>query len=167
MSRTPCNPCAVALWLLNNTKLTKLQISCFCGLHILSIDSIRSTIRPRDPVEIGYITHEDIKECELNHSKRLLIRDPVFEVKKKKKKNYYINKKHIPGCIVWMYRHYPDMSNAAVSRLLGISTSVIKRVKENIKSIDPINPISIRLVEEKDLPDRGKKIEIDHDPFEI
>ena len=76
--RKPLMPKATASWLIENTTLSFRQISEFVELHTLEIqaiadDEVSSGILPRNPIEHGELTHEEIKNCEKDESKNLKI----------------------------------------------------------------------------------------------
>ena len=69
-------PKATAIWLLDYTSLTFNQISDFCELHILEIESMAngevvSKMPGINPINSKILTPEEIKKCEGN-SKRIL-----------------------------------------------------------------------------------------------
>ena len=72
-------PKATASWLIENTTLSFRQISEFVELHTLEIqaiadDEVSSGILPRNPIEYGELTKEEIKDCEKDESKNLKIK---------------------------------------------------------------------------------------------
>ena len=84
-------PKATASWLIDNTTLSFRQISEFVKLHTLEIqaiadDEVSSGILPRNPIEYGELTQEEIKDCEKDESKNLTIKvsDIPIPVKKTK-----------------------------------------------------------------------------------
>ena len=69
--RKPLMPKATASWLIENTSLSFEQIGNFVGLHVLEIQAIAdgevsSGILPRNPVENGELSREEIIRCEKN-----------------------------------------------------------------------------------------------------
>ena len=77
--RKPLMPKATASWLIENTALSFRQISEFVELHTLEIqaiadDEVSSGILPRNPIEYGELTQEEIKNCEKDESKNLKIK---------------------------------------------------------------------------------------------
>ena len=64
-------PKATAIWLLDNTSLTFNQISDFCELHILEIESMANgeavgKMPGINPINSKILTSEEIKKCEGN-----------------------------------------------------------------------------------------------------
>ena len=77
--RKPLMPKATAIWLIENTSLSFKQISDFVSLHILEIQAIAdgevsSGILPRNPLENGELSEDEIKKCEKNVKLSLKIR---------------------------------------------------------------------------------------------
>ena len=94
---SPLMPKSTAVWLVENTSLTFEQISKFCNLHILEIQGIADGevavgIQGKNPIMSGELTKEEIKNCEADPSKDLvIIKDTIplkFYSKKRKKKIY-------------------------------------------------------------------------------
>ena len=77
--RKPLMPKATASWLIENTTLSFRQISEFVELHTLEIqaiadDEVSSGILPRNPLENGELTKEEIIRCEKNNNLNLNIK---------------------------------------------------------------------------------------------
>ena len=67
--RKPLMPKATASWLIENTALSFKQISEFVGIHILEVQAIAdgevsNGILPRNPLENGELTRDEISKCE-------------------------------------------------------------------------------------------------------
>ena len=72
----PLMPKATAVWLIENTALTFVQIGAFCGLHELEIQSIADDeiaigMVGYDPITNDQLTKDEIERCEVDASKRL------------------------------------------------------------------------------------------------
>ena len=75
---SPLMPKSTAVWLVENTSLTFEQISKFCNLHILEVQGIADGevavgIQGKNPIMSGELTKEEIKSCEADPSKDLVI----------------------------------------------------------------------------------------------
>ena len=75
---SPLMPKSTAVWLVENTSLTFEQISKFCNLHILEVQGIADGevavgIQGKNPIMSGELTKEEIKRCEADPSKDLVI----------------------------------------------------------------------------------------------
>ena len=74
----PLMPQATAVWLVDNTGLSFLQIGEFCDLHELEVQAIADEevaigMQGIDPVINGQLTREEIARCEADPSTRLEI----------------------------------------------------------------------------------------------
>ena len=97
-------PKATAVWLLENTSLTFSQISNFCELHILEIESIANgevvnKMPGINPINNKFLTIDEIKKCEKN-SKLKFIEGNPFNFSTKKETCVYLDKcsKKIDSC---------------------------------------------------------------------
>ena len=91
-------PKATAVWLLENTSLTFSQISNFCELHILEIESMANgevvgKMQGINPINNKILTADEIKKCEKNSKLKLKLNKS--ELPKPKKINFeeFIKKK--------------------------------------------------------------------------
>ena len=89
--RKPLMPKATASWLIENTSLSFEQIGNFVGLHMLEIQAIAdgevsSGILPRNPIENGELSKEEISKCEKNQKLGLTIRIQIYLFQKLKQK---------------------------------------------------------------------------------
>lgn len=160
---TPLMPKATALWLIRNTKLTFKQISKFCGLHILEVQNLadeESTgIVPFDPVANGQLTLSAIREAESDTSKILQL-NKVVEIDKKAnlKKAKYVpiaRRSDRPNAIAWLVKNYPQIPDKDIISLLGTTQNMVKSIREktywNIHTVQPQNPVSLYLCNQKEL----------------
>ena len=74
----PLMPKATAVWLLENTSLTFKQIADFCQLHELEIKGIAdgdvaSGIIGQNPILSTQLTEEEIKRCEADPQRSLIL----------------------------------------------------------------------------------------------
>ena len=65
----PLMPLATAVWLVDNTALSFSQISQFCQLHELEVQSIADgedayKMQGLNPIASGQLTMDEIKRCE-------------------------------------------------------------------------------------------------------
>ena len=72
-------PKATAVWLVDNSLLSFLQIGDFCNLHELEVQAIADGevaigIVGLDPVANGQLTKEEIERCEADPGERLKTR---------------------------------------------------------------------------------------------
>lgn len=160
----PLMPKATALWLIENSTLTFEQIADFCGLHIVEIQAIAdgeisSSLTPFDPILNGQLTLEEINRCEKDSTARLVLSAlPAVMEKKLKKGGHYTPvslRKDRPNGIAWMLKNYPEVSDAAVCRLLGTTKATLDAVRNkthwNSPNIKPGNPVTLGLCSQKAL----------------
>lgn len=154
----PMMPKATAVWLVENTTLTFDQIADFCGLHALEVqaiadDEIAVGMVGLDPTVSGQLTDEQIAECEKDPKARLkLLKSDLPEPQKRPKGARYTpvaKRQDKPDGIAWLIRHYPELSDAAVGRLLGTTKPTINAVRNrthwNSANIRPRDPVEIGL----------------------
>ena len=72
----PLMPKATAVWLVDNTTLSFIQIAEFCELHELEVQAIADgdiafNIMGISPVDTNQLTWEEIHRCEQDSSARL------------------------------------------------------------------------------------------------
>ncbi|MEM7046305.1 MAG: cell cycle transcriptional regulator TrcR [Pseudomonadota bacterium] len=160
---TPLMPRATAIWLIDNTALTFEQIADFCGLHLLEVNTIAdgestSGLTGLDPIAGGQLTQEEIDRCSAEPSTRLVLReDDLPKPASWTKGPRYTpvsRRSDKPAAIAWLIKHYPDMTDAAISRLVGTTKPTIKAVRErthhNIQNITPQNPVLLGLAHQQD-----------------
>ena len=80
----PLMPLATAVWLVDNTALSFAQISQFCQLHELEVQSIADgeeayKMQGLNPIASGQLTMDEIKRCENDSSAAL-----QFKIKSQK-----------------------------------------------------------------------------------
>ncbi|MFM8186769.1 MAG: cell cycle transcriptional regulator TrcR, partial [Alphaproteobacteria bacterium] len=78
MQELPLMRKATAVWLVENTSLTFVQIARFCGLHELEVQGIAdgdvaNGIIGQNPVLSGQLSEDEIKRCEQNPQSSLII----------------------------------------------------------------------------------------------
>jgi len=152
----PLMPKATAAWLIENTALTFEQISKFCGIHILEIQSLADNensvrIVGFDPIASSQLTLDEIHRCEKNSKEHLVIRPAISadSVLGKKKSRYtpLSKRQDRPDAIAWMIKFYPDIPEIALTRLLGTTKPMIRSIKTkthwNTPQIKPRNPVQL------------------------
>lgn len=172
---------ATAVWLVENTSLTFLQIANFCGLHELEVSGIAdgevaNGIRGMDPVTSNQLTSEEIKRCELDPNSKLeLIINPatIGETKRRGPRYTPLSKRQDkPAAIAWLVKFYPDLVDSQIIKLVGTTKPTIKAVRErshwNITNIVPTDPVLLGLCKQLELDsaisklEKKSNIEVDH-----
>jgi len=159
----PLMPKATAIWLIENTSLTFIQISEFCGLHILEVESLANgeldtTMAGFDPIVSSQLTVEEIKRCEANPDSKLMLKINQYLEEDKKVKTKYTprsKRQDKPDAISWILKYYPDIPEQDVCGLIGTTKITIRAIKnkthKNSPAIKPRSPVTLGLCSEADL----------------
>lgn len=160
----PLMPKATAVWLVENTALTFEQIAAFCGLHMLEVKAIADGevavgMVGLDPVGSGQLTAREIKRCEAEPSRRLVlqVQDLPQPMQRAKGPRYtpVTKRGDKPDAIAWLVKTHPDLSDAQVSRLIGTTKPTIAAVRDrthwNATNIKPRNPVLLGLCTQREL----------------
>jgi hypothetical protein len=159
----PLMPKATALWLVENTTLTFEQIAAFCELHLLEVQAIADGeigvgLVPFDPLINNQLTAEEIKRCETDSSKHLTLKEHDSVLDKNFRKGRYTPvslRKDRPDGIAWVLKHYPQMSDASLCRLLGTTKATIEAIRNKTHkkalNIKPRHPVTLGLCTQRDL----------------
>ena len=155
---------ATAVWLVENTSLTFMQIANFCGLHELEVSGIAdgevaSGIRGMDPITSNQLTEKEIKRCELDPNSKLeLIVNPatIGETKRRGPRYTPLSKRQDkPAAISWLVKFYPDLPDSQIIKLVGTTKPTIKAIRErshwNITNIVPTDPVLLGLCKQVEL----------------
>jgi uncharacterized protein len=162
----PLMPKATAVWLVENTALTFQQIADFCGLHELEVQAIADQevaagMVGMDPIQNGQITRQEIDRCQADHSARLRLRKtdlPEPKVRQKGPRYTPVTKRgDKPDAIAWLLKQTPELSDAALCRLIGTTKNTIKAVRDkthwNSPNIKARSPVLAGLCTQQDLND--------------
>lgn len=149
-------PKATAVWLCDNTTLTFQQIADFVGLHELEVQAIADGevapgMQGLDPVASGQLTAEEIKRCEGDPSGRLELAKsdiPRPDARPRGARYTPVSKRQDkPDAIEWILRHYPEVPDAAIGRLLGTTKPTINSIRErthwNSQNLRPRSPVDL------------------------
>ena len=159
-------PKATAVWLVDNTMLTFIQIGEFCKLHELEVQAIADGqvavgIVGLDPVTNGQLTAKEIERCEADPIARLKIAksDIPQPVARQKGPRYTPVSKRAdkPDAIAWMLKNQPDLTDAQIGRLIGTTKPTIKAVRDrthwNSSNLQPRSPVEVGLCTHLELHD--------------
>ena len=144
----PLMPLATAVWLVDNTALSFPQISQFCQLHELEVQSIADgedayRMQGLNPIASGQLTMDEIKRCEVDHSQELQLQNKKsesiqFSVKTKKYLPLSVRQER-PKAIAWLIREYGQrLSGTQIAKL----TSSTKPTVANIRAGNQSQPIT-------------------------
>ncbi len=162
--RKPLMPKATASWLIDNTSLSFKQISEFVGIHALEIQAIAdgevsSGILPRNPLENGELTKEEIIRCEKNHNLNLNIKSsdvPIPNSKTKGSRYTPLSKRaDKPNGIYWFIRNIPDIPDSKICKLIGTTKKTVQSIRErtywNMQNVRAQNPFELGLCNKEDI----------------
>jgi hypothetical protein len=155
-------PKATALWLIENTSLTFQQISDFCGLHMLEVESLAdgdmdSKMTGLDPIVASQLTSDEIKRCEEDSDARLRLKPSNYnDLKVATKKYTPRSKRHDkPDAIAWILKYYHDVPEVDICNLIGTTKKTIKSIKnkthKNTATLKPRSPVVLGLCSDAEL----------------
>ena len=158
----PLMPHATAAWLVENTSLTFEQIAEFCGLHILEVqaiadDTAATKLTGRDPIRAGELTHEEIEKGQADPDYVLQMHKAPDPVTRTKGPRYtpVSKRQDKPDGIAWIIRNHPEISDGAISKLIGTTRSTIAAIRDrshwNIANIQPKDPVTLGLCSQREL----------------
>ena len=144
----PLMPLATAVWLVDNTALSFSQISQFCQLHELEVQSIADgedayRMQGLNPIASGQLTMDEIKRCEGDHSLELQLQNKKSEsiqssVKTKKYLPLSVRQER-PKAIAWLIREYGQiLTDTQIAKL----TRSTKPTVANIRAGNQSQPIT-------------------------
>ena len=144
----PLMPLATAVWLVDNTALSFPQISQFCQLHELEVQSIADgedayRMQGLNPIARGQLTMDELKRCEVDHSQELQLQNKKsesiqFSVKTKKYLPLSVRQER-PKAIAWLIREYGKiLTDTQIAKL----TSSTKPTVANIRAGNQSQPIT-------------------------
>ncbi|MFM5908439.1 MAG: DUF1013 domain-containing protein [Novosphingobium sp.] len=159
---TPLMPHATASWLVDNTALSFEQIAEFCGLHILEVqamadDLASSKYTGRDPVRAGELTMAEIERGQNDANYSLKMQKAPVTVSRTKGPRYtpVSKRQDKPDGIAWILRNHPEISDAAIGKLIGTTRNTITAIRErshwNIQNIQPKDPVTLGLCSQREL----------------
>jgi hypothetical protein len=160
----PMMPKATAVWLIENTSLSFQQVAEFCGLHPLEVQGIADGevakgIQGLDPTLNNQLTKEEIERCEGDPSARLQMKkvDLPQPVKRTKGPRYtpVAKRQDKPDGVAYLLRHFPELRDAQVSKLIGTTKATIQAIRErthwNSPNIRPRDPVLLGLCSQTEL----------------
>lgn len=164
MSALPLMPKATAVWLVENTSLSFDQIAAFCGLHPLEVQGIADGevakgIQGLDPTLNNQLSKEEIERCEKDTKARLKMKsvDLPQPVKRTKGPRYtpVAKRQDKPDGVAFLVKHFPDLKDAQISKLIGTTKSTIQAIRErthwNTANIRPRDPVLLGLCSQTEL----------------
>ena len=153
---------ATAAWLVDNSALTFVQIAEFCGLHILEVQAIAddtagTKLTGRDPVRALELTQDEIEKGQADPAYRLqMMKGPDRVLRTKGPRYTPVSKRQDkPDGIAWLVRNHPEISPAAIGKLIGTTRTTIDAIRDrthwNIGNITPKDPVTLGLCSQREL----------------
>ena len=158
----PLMPHATASWLVDNTALSFQQIADFCGLHVLEVqaiadDTAATKLTGRDPVRAHELTMDEIEKGQKDSNYRLIISKGPEQIRRTKGPRYtpVSKRQDKPDGIAWIIRNHPEVSDGAISKLIGTTRTTIGAIRDrshwNIANIQPKDPVTLGLTTQREL----------------
>ena len=158
-------PKATAVWLVDNTSLTFLQIGDFCGLHHLEVNGIADgevarDIRGADPIANGQLTREELDKAQGDPAYRMTAEvsrhAELLKPQKKAPKYTPVSRRQDrPDAIAWFVKNHPEVTDAQISKMLGTTKSTIDSIRNrqhwNSANIKPTDPVTLGLTTQMEL----------------
>ncbi|MDG2007716.1 MAG: DUF1013 domain-containing protein [Alphaproteobacteria bacterium] len=148
MENKPLMPLATAVWLVDNTSLSFAQISQFCQLHELEIQSIADgeeayNMKGLNPIASGQLTKDEIKRCEDDSNAELTLqthKSQKIHIRSNTKKYLPLSvRSERPKAIAWLVREYGKiLTDIQIAKL----TSSTKPTVANIRAGNQAQPIT-------------------------
>ena len=140
----PLMPLATAVWLVDNTALSFPQISQFCQLHELEVQSIADgedayRMQGLNPIASGQLTMDEIKRCEVDHSQELQLQNKKsesiqFSVKTKKYLPLSVRQER-PKAIAWLIREYGKiLTDTQIAKLTRSTKPTVANIRAGNQS---------------------------------
>lgn len=160
----PLMPKATAVWLVENTTLTFVQIADFCELHELEVQAIADgdvafNIMGISPIDTNQLSWEEIHRCEADRTARLEANKLELNVREKNAKAKKMlspsQRSDKPNAVAWILRNCPEITDSQICKLVGTTKPTIKSIREGTHkdsaNIRAKNPVAIGLCSEKEL----------------
>lgn len=160
----PLMPKATAVWLVENTTLTFVQIADFCELHELEVQAIADgdvafNIMGISPIDTNQLSWEEIHRCEADRTARLEANKLELNVREKNAKAKKMlspsQRSDKPNAVAWILRNCPEITDSQICKLVGTTKPTIKSILEGTHkdsaNIRAKNPVAIGLCSEKEL----------------
>ena len=158
---------ATAVWLVENTSLTFIQIAKFCGLHELEVQGIAdgdvaSGIIGQNPINSGQLTREEISRCEVNKNTDLALKrnTSIIQTSSTKKVGKYTpiaRRGDKPDGIFYLLKYYPEITNSKIKKLIGTTDKMIESIRNktywNTKNLKPRDIVLLGLCSQSQFND--------------
>ena len=144
MENKPLMPLATAVWLVDNTSLSFSQISKFCQLHELEVQSIADgeeayNMKGLNPIASGQLTKDEIKRCEEDHNTDLNLqtnKSQNVHIRSKTKKYLPLSvRSERPKAIAWLIREYGKiLTDIQIAKLTSSTKPTVANIRAGNQS---------------------------------
>ena len=151
-------PKASAVWLIDNSVLTFVQIADFTGLTEIEIEAladgeIGKGLVGRNPIEHNELTKDELARCEKDPAARLkMAKSTLPPVKSRSKGPRYtpVSKRgDKPDAIAFILKNNAEITDAQIVKLIGTTKPTISAIRErthaNMSNIKPRHPAELGL----------------------
>jgi hypothetical protein len=120
-------------------------------------DLASSKYTGRDPVRSGELTMAEIEKGQADPNYRLKMHKAPVNVNRTKGPRYtpVSKRQDKPDGIAWILRHYPEMSDAQIGKLIGTTRTTIAAIRDrthwNISNIQAKDPVTLGLCSQREL----------------
>ncbi len=155
---------ATAVWLVDNTTLSFMQIADFCGLHELEVQGIAdgdvaAGVKGFDPIANNQLDQVEIDWAEADPIYRMRLKfNPAAVGEEKRRGPRYTplsKRQDRPAAILWLVKFHPELADSQISKLVGTTKPTIQSIRErthwNISNIQPIDPVALGLCKQSEL----------------
>lgn len=151
-------PKATAVWLIDNSALTFLQIAEFVGLTEIEIEALANQdigkgLVGRNPIDNNELTKDELSRAEADPRARMKsVKTDLPRVKVRAKGPRYtpVSKRgDKPDAIAWLLKNAPDMKDSQICKLVGTTKPTIATIRDrthpNSSTLRPRHPAEIGL----------------------
>ena len=120
-------------------------------------DLASSKYTGRDPVRSGELTNAEIEKGQADPAYRLKMHKAPVNVNRTKGPRYtpVSKRQDKPDGIAWILRNHPEISDAAIGKLIGTTRNTIAAIRDrshwNISNIQPKDPVTLGLCSQREL----------------
>ena len=155
---------ATAVWLIDNTTLSFKQIADFCGMHELEVQGIAdgdvaTGVKGFDPIASNQLDDGEIEKGQKDPAYKLKLKhNPAAEGEELRRGPRYTplsKRQDRPAAILWLVKFHPELSDGAISKLVGTTKPTIESIRErshwNIANIVPVDPVALGMCRQSEL----------------
>jgi len=155
---------ATAVWLVDNSTLSFVQIADFCGMHELEVQGIADGdvaggVKGFDPISNSQLDPIEIDRAQADPLYRMKLKFNASavgeEVRRGPRYTPLSKRQDRPAAILWLVKFHPELSDGVIGKLVGTTKPTIQSIRSrshwNISSITPIDPVALGLCRQTEL----------------